>query len=114
MDNETWVIEEGDRVIQKKARHGFDRLTTWERLVYALWVADYGMRNAGDLSSARDVYADFQSIARHAADALSLPITRAAFVLAPEALEERYFDLFEAVCDEIRSAGQGAADGEGN
>ena len=32
MDNETWVIEAGDRVIQKKARHGFDSLTTWERL----------------------------------------------------------------------------------
>ena len=60
--------------------------------------------NAGDLSTARDVYADFQSVALHAADALSLPITREAFVLAPEALEERYIDLFEAVCDEIRSA----------
>ena len=43
MDNETWVIEAGDRVIQKKARHGFDSLTIWERLVYSLWVADYGM-----------------------------------------------------------------------
>jgi hypothetical protein len=59
MDNETWIVEEGDRISQKKARLGFDRLTDWERLVYSLWVADYGMRNAGDLSTARDVYADF-------------------------------------------------------
>ncbi|OWK38427.1 hypothetical protein [Fimbriiglobus ruber] len=108
MDNETWVIEEGDRVIQKKARHEFEHLATWERLVYSLWVADYGMRNAGNLGTARDVFTDFQSIAFHAADALSLPITRDAFGLPPGTLEERYFDLFEAVCDEIRSAEQGS------
>ena len=33
LDNETWVIEAGDRVIQKKAHIGFDRLTDWERLI---------------------------------------------------------------------------------
>jgi len=97
MDNETWVVEEGDRIIQKKARLGFDRLTDWERLVYSLWVADYGMRNAGDLSTARGVYADFQSVALHAAKILSLPTTCGAFELAPNTLQERYFDLFEAV-----------------
>ena len=61
--SETWVIEAGDRVIQKKARVGFDRLTDWERLVYSLWVADYGMRNAGDLDTAKDVFPEFQSAA---------------------------------------------------
>jgi hypothetical protein len=113
MDNETWVIEEGDRVIQKKARLGFDSLTTWERLVYSIWVADYGMRNAGDLETARDVYADFQLVALRAADSLSLPVTRSAFALAAKVLEERYFDLFEAVCDEVRSGGPGAAPNRG-
>jgi len=104
MDNETWVIEEGDRVIQKKARLGFDSLTEWERLVYSLWVADYGMRNAGDLDAARDVYADFQSVALPAASMLSLPATRGAFSLTSDVLQERYFDLFDAVCGEVRSA----------
>ena len=47
-DNETWVVEAGDTVIQKKASCGIERLSPWERLVYCLWVADYGMRNAGD------------------------------------------------------------------
>jgi hypothetical protein len=56
------------------------------------------------------VYSDFQSVALHAAEALSLPITRRAFTLAPKALEEQYFALFEAVCDEIRSAEPGTAD----
>ena len=35
-------------------------LSPVERLVYCLWVADYGMRNAGDLDTARDLYPDFQ------------------------------------------------------
>lgn len=104
MDSETWVIEAGDRVIQKKARVGYDRLTDWERLVYSLWVADYGMRNAGDLDSARDVFPEFQSVGFRAADALALPLTREAFALAPQALAERYFDLFEAVCGEVQDA----------
>ena len=113
MDNETWIVEEGDRIIRKKARLGPDRLTDWERLVYSLWVADYGMRNAGDIGTARDVYADFQSVALHAANVLSLPTTRRAFALARDTLQARYFDLFEAVWDEIRSAEPGAgSDGD--
>lgn len=104
MDNKTWVVEEGDRIIQKKVRVGIDRLTDWERLVYSLWVADYGMRNAGDLGTARDTYADFQSVALLSATKLSLPTTCGAFVLEPDALQERYFDLFDSVCYKIRSA----------
>ena len=54
-DNETWIIEAGDAVIQKEARLGIGRLTPWEALVYCVWVADYGMRNAGDLDTAEDL-----------------------------------------------------------
>jgi hypothetical protein len=31
-ENETWVIEEGDRIIQKEARTGAGSLTPWEQL----------------------------------------------------------------------------------
>ncbi len=107
MDNEAWVVEEGGRIVHKKTRVGIDRLTDWERLVYSLWVADYGMRNAGDLGTARDVYADFQSVALHSATKLSLPTTSNAFMLDQNTLQERYFDLFDAACAEIRSAEPG-------
>jgi len=103
-DNETWVIEKGDRIIQKKARSGFENLTPWESLVYCLWVADYGMRNAGDLETAKDIYADFQSIAQQAAKKLSLPLTHESFSMAQHTLEEKYFDRFDAICNEIKSA----------
>lgn len=107
MDNETWVVEEGGRIVQKQAKVGLDGLTEWERLVYALWVADYGMRNAGDLDTARDMYADFQSVALRSAAKLSLSTTGSAFTLDPDTLQQRYFDLFDAVCAEIRSAEPG-------
>ena len=66
-DNETWVIETGDTVIRKKTRCGIECLSPWETLVYCLWVADYAMRNAGDLDTAFDFYAEFHLNARRIA-----------------------------------------------
>jgi hypothetical protein len=103
-DNETWLLETGDRIIQKKARGGFEQLTAWERLVYALWVADYGMRNAGSLAAARNVFADFQPVAVDAAVALSLPVARRAFSMSADELEAAYLSIFDAVCAEVRQA----------
>ncbi len=113
MDNEAWIIEEGDRVIRKKAAGGFDGLTTWERLLYTLWVVDYGMRNAGDLGTATDVLTDWQAVALGAAELLGLLTTREAFALGPDELQGRYFDLFNSVCEEVRSAEPGAAPDSG-
>jgi hypothetical protein len=59
------------------------------------------------LEAATDLDADFQSNALQAARKLQLPFTRATFALETEALENEYFDRFEAVCDEIRSAQPG-------
>jgi hypothetical protein len=103
-DNETWVIEAGDLVIQKEALGGVECLSPWERLVYCLWVADYGMRNAGDLDTAADVYPQFHLDAKRMAETLSLRSTHEAFSLSQGDLEREYFDRFESICDEIRAA----------
>lgn len=107
-DNETWVIETGGTIIHEKTRDGIDGLSPWEMLVYCLWVADYGMRNAGDLGTAADVYAEFHVTARRMAEALSLRLTHEAFSLPQSDLEAEYFDRFESICDEIRDAGSQA------
>src|SRR5712691_6133505 len=109
IDNETWVIEAGDAVIQKKARSGLGGLAPWERLVYCLWVTDYGMRNAGDLATAHDVWADFQSEARRIAEDLLLRLTHEAFSLRRSVLEREYFIRFDEICHEIRNAEPGIA-----
>ena len=100
-DNETWVIETGDRVIRSG---GIECLSPWEMLVFCLWVADYGMRNAGDLDTAADVYPEYQLHARRIAEELSLRLTREAFSLPKRDLEREYFDRFESVCNEIKDA----------
>jgi hypothetical protein len=74
MDNETWLIKAGDAIIKKKARSGRANLTPSENLVYCLWVADYGMSNAGDLDTASDLHQAFQVEARRLAKELSPPV----------------------------------------
>jgi hypothetical protein len=103
-ENETWLIDTGDLVIKKEHRMGKDSLLPWEVLVYCLWVADYGMRNAGDLDTAADVCSGFHTDAKRIAAELALPLTTEAFSLSKEALETEYFDRFESICDEIKRA----------
>jgi len=82
-----------------------------ETLVYWLWVADYGMRNAGDLDTAADIYAQFHLNARRIAEALSLRLTHEAFPLPQSDLEREYFNRFESICSEIKDAGSRASSG---
>ena len=103
-ENETWIVATGDAVIQKKASNGITSLSPEERLIYCLWIADYAMRNAGDLDTARDLYADFQQEASHLAKELSLAFTRESFSLPKELLQEQYFDRFDRICNEIKNA----------
>ena len=108
-NNETWVIERGDVIMRKEAQNGRESLGVWERLVYCLWVADYGMRNAGDLRAAWDVDANFQTEGRRIAGELSLPLAHRLFSLAPRDFEREYFGRFESTCTEIRNAEPGAS-----
>ena len=110
-DNETWIIEAGDTVIRKKTCSSIERLSPCEILVYCLWVADYVMRNAGDLDAAADVYPEFHLNARRIAKALSLRLTYEAFSLPNSDLEREYFDRSKSICSEIRDGGSQASSG---
>ncbi|HYV34744.1 MAG TPA: hypothetical protein VE988_03505 [Gemmataceae bacterium] len=103
-ENETWLIDIGDAVIRKQAGSGTNSLLSCEKLVHCFWVADYGMRNAGDLDVAGDVYSEFHSEGLKLATALSLPLTQAIFALSKDDLENVYFDRFESICNEIKKA----------
>ena len=69
-----------------------------------LWVADYSMRNAGDLDTATDRYPDVQAEGARLAKEISLSTIQQAFVLSKAELKHQYFDHFEAICNEIKSA----------
>ena len=104
IDDETWLLDAGDIIVAKKTSVGFGGLKSLERLVYCLWVADYGMRNAGDLAAADDVFESFLEDGQAAAQDLGLAQATAAFSLSRADLEQRYFELFDPMISEIRTA----------
>jgi hypothetical protein len=101
-DNESWIIDAGDVIVRKRAHAGIGCLSPIERLIYCLWVADYGMRNAGDLEAARDVYADFQREAAKLARELRIQHSLSAFSLAAPDLQREYLERFDDICNELR------------
>lgn len=103
-DHETWLIEEGHLVIGRRASEGHSSLSNIERLIYSLWVADYGMRNAGDLDTAAEVFPEFLAEGRKAALDCRLPFAAETFALPTKQLETRYFELFDSLVDEVRTA----------
>ncbi len=102
-ENQTWIIDAGDSVIQKKSVSGIDSLTSIERLIYCLWVADYGMCNAGDLRTAKDVCVSFKEDAEKLSKDLGLNYTHETFSLSLQVLESEYFARFDRVCSELKS-----------
>lgn len=102
-DNETWLLDAGHRVVEKMTAEGYSSLIALDRLIYCLWAADYGMRNAGDLETTADLHPTCLDNGKAAAQELALPRSAAAFSLSPEELEPAYFRLFDEVVSEIRA-----------
>ena len=102
-DHETWLLDEGDQIIEQKANKGYLSLSPRARLIYCLWAADYGMRNAGDLTTAADLHPTFLDDGQSAAQELRLPHAVAAFSLTSKEFERQYFDLFDEIVAEIRA-----------
>ena len=103
-DNETWIIDAGDAIIRFRIARGEGSLARLERLVYCLWVADYGMRNAGDLATAYDLCGSFHEEGSQLSRELGLTVTHSAFALSRADFERQYFQRFEAICEELRAA----------
>lgn len=102
VDDQTWLIDVGHDIIERKRSQGVEALTPRERLIHCFWIADYSMRNAGDLAAAQDLDPLYLLDAAQAASALDLPLAGAMFGLSEGELERRYFDLFDGVCAELR------------
>src|SRR5215208_1295771 len=55
IDGEARLIEEGDRITEKKSRKGFDSLSSLEKAIYDFWIIDYAARNSGTLEPMREL-----------------------------------------------------------
>jgi hypothetical protein len=63
-----------------------------------------GLRDAerGRPDTSRDLYENFLADGKMAAKALNLPLRYWAFSLPQRDLEQKYYDLFDSLCAEIR------------
>jgi len=103
-DNETWLLDASEVIWKKALEAGRGSLSPLEHLISGLAVIDYCMRNAGDLANITDGGLPHLDDARSASVELGLQQCIAAFSLPPQALEQRYFDLFDAIMAEVRAA----------
>ena len=102
-ENETWLIQVGGEILETRALSNEER-PPLERLIHSFWVADYGMRNAGDLATAADLFPAFKAEGLVAARELGLVRCLELFSLEQAELERRYFELFEEACGELVTA----------
>ena len=49
IDNETGLINKGDKIINKSSSEGLNSLTNLEKAIYYVWVMDDAVRNSGTL-----------------------------------------------------------------
>jgi hypothetical protein len=102
-EDRTWLLGLGDIIVSKMADTGFAELPAVERLVYCLWVADYGIVNAGDLETCQDLFESFLGDGLVAALELDVPASISAFSLSPSEFERNYFSFFGTLIQEIRA-----------
>lgn len=101
MDNETWLIEFGDKIIEKKSEVGIEVLTDYEKAIYCLWVVDYSIRNSGTLDAVEDLYpralVEFESFsAKHK----WLPKLSLMEIVSSQ---ESYYQNYDVLCNGLRS-----------
>jgi hypothetical protein len=106
MDNETWLIEIGDEVIVKKATSSYEEFSSMEKTIYCFWVVDYAVRNSGTLQPVEEIHPS--AIKELVNCAQSNNWYKMLGMLKnhenEEEFSDKYYELFEASCNEIRSA----------
>ena len=105
LDNESWLIEIGEEIIEKKAAVGICALTNIEHAIYCLWVIDYAVRNSGSLEPVKELYPtaikDLSNLSQ--TNSWLLNSKTAAESENPAQFCSSYYESFENRCGELRS-----------
>jgi hypothetical protein len=103
-DNETWLLDVGDIIVQRKTASGYKHLSAVEQAIYCFWIVDYAVRNAGDLAPIQDMHPTaIDELERFAASHNIEPLYRLLQTQNNEqAFCESYYANFEGICNEFR------------
>lgn len=104
-DNESWLIDTGDDIIEKMANHGMATLSEIESAIYCLWVIDYAVRNSGSLEPVSDLYPQaFEVLSTLAKSndwsAVSIFCSHAP---DPNTFCAIFYSQFDTMCHELRT-----------
>jgi hypothetical protein len=103
-DMETWLLETGDEIIEKRAEQGEASLSRPEHAIYCMWALDYAVRNAGSLDALEDVHEtaieDLAAFAR--AEKIGVLSALLDMAADEEAFIDAYYEQFDAACTELR------------
>ena len=108
-DMETWLLEAGDEVIEKRAVQGEASLSPPERAIYCMWVLDYAVRNAGSLDALEDVHETAIEDLAVFARAQKIAVLATLLDMAggdEESFIDAYYEQFDAACTELRSCNE--------
>lgn len=104
LDLETWLIDAGDVIVNKKTSQGADSLTEAERAVEWMWRIDYSVRNSGSFGPLEDMDSTSVSDLKSAANGAQL-IKLAAWLdeaTDEEAFCRNYQERFDEACMELK------------
>ena len=103
--NESWLIEIGHDVIEKKTHVGLQALNKTEKAIYCLWVIDYAVRNSGSLAPIEDLHPGALKELEDYADAYGWKAVSSMLRLSAdeETFFSKYLDRFDSACGEIRA-----------
>lgn len=107
MNWESWLLDEGDKVVESKARLGLEKLSKADQLLYCLWVGDYSLRNAGDLESGDQLLPGWLPRLVELANELGLTKVEKFFRELPSAGKsafDLYWDHFAELCQETSAS----------
>jgi len=103
-DYETWLLDVGDTIIQRKAETGYESLSSTEKAIYCFWVVDYAIRNSGTLEPMTELHASsLDELNVFASSASCKNLSTLLVELNTCGISDSYYSAFSKVCSELEA-----------
>ena len=103
-DYETWLLDIGDTIIQRKASQGYESLSRPEKAIYCFWVVDYAIRNSGTLGPMEELHpSSMKELSAFASSEECSNLGALVAELNMSGASEAYYSAFPKVCSELEA-----------
>ncbi|OOG40584.1 MULTISPECIES: hypothetical protein [unclassified Rhodanobacter] len=101
---ESWLVEVGGDIIEKKSSQGVESLTPIQLAIYNLWLIDYAVRNSGSFGPLEDMESNAIAALHAFSSANNMPALSSWLSQAndEEAFCKSYYHHFPGACLELK------------